>query len=88
MVAQERGEHGDLKPNVEVKKVCQIAGAQASSSVVGRRVPSHQLPESGFPGLAGCNAPLKSCPLAAPFLNMARLAAMGGHRTAETRIAG
>jgi len=31
---------GTSKPNMEVKKVCQIAGAQASS-VVGRRVPSH-----------------------------------------------
>jgi len=30
---------------VEVKKVCQIAGAQASSTVVGRRVPSH---DKGF----------------------------------------
>ena len=45
MVARERGEHGTSKPKVEVKKVCQIAGAQASSTVVGRRVPSH---DKGF----------------------------------------
>ena len=79
---------GTSKPNVEVKKVCQIAGAQASSSVVGRRVPSHGLPESGRRTVLPAPKKEKSCPLAAPFLNMARLAAMGGHRTAETRIAG
>jgi hypothetical protein len=33
------------KPNVVKKKVCQIPGSQASSAVVGRRVPSH---ERGF----------------------------------------